>query len=69
MITYLRAYGNHTNQIYEFVLGLLLSEKLKTKYRPLFVKELFPYYPEIKKIRKLTCTPRVGNQLWGYFYD
>ena len=49
MITYLRAYGNHTNQIYEFVLGLLLSEKLKTKYRPLFVKELFPYYPEIKK--------------------
>lgn len=49
MITYLRAYGNHTNQIYEFVLGLLLAEKLNTQYRPLFVKNFFPYYPEVKK--------------------
>ncbi len=58
MITYLRAYGNHTNQIYEFVLGLLLSEKINIAlHNYLFTGDFICHVHIISQGTGKTATP------------
>lgn len=49
MITFIRSFGNHTNQIWEFVTSDALAKELNTNFRFLFIKNFFRYYPNISK--------------------
>ena len=68
-----RSYGNHTNQMYQFVQGDILAKKIGTKYVPFYISHFFPYFPNLKKKYKsftttviypfLTFTFKVLNKL------
>lgn len=68
-----RSFGNHTNQMYQFVQGDILAKKHGTKYVPFYIYHFFPYFSNLEKKYKsfntkvifpfLTFTYKVLNKL------